>query len=113
MENAKNQIPISEISQVEDHLRITDEEFGCLLDRILSNGYRLEDWYPTMENAEELTANMRENYQFIVWILESNDEMELNEEQVKVEQFLQEKLKNFITFVENPEDSELFVPENE
>lgn len=78
---------------------ISPEKFDALLERIMNNGHPLDDWYPNMAQAEEIVQDPINHYEFIVWILESNPDRELTEDQQSVEKFLQEKLKECTQFI--------------
>lgn len=84
---------------MEDVKKITPEKFDAMLERLMDNGHPLEGWYPTMEEALEIVQESIKRYEFIVWILESNPDRELTEEQQKVEKFLQETLKKNTQFI--------------
>ena len=77
---------------MEDVKKITSEKFDAMLERIINNGYSLSTWYPAMKEALELAEQPVDNYEFIIWILESNPNRELTEEQACVETFLQDLL---------------------
>lgn len=79
--------------------KISPEKFDAMLERIMNNGHPLDGWYPNMTQAEEIVENMIKNYEFIIWILESNPDRELTEDQQSVEKFLQEKLKECTQFI--------------
>ena len=79
--------------------KISHEKFESMLDRILNNDYPLEDWYPTMKDAVEMSADPVRYYEFILWILESNQDMKLNEEQKEVEKYLQRLLRETTRFI--------------
>lgn len=70
-----------------------------MLERIINNGHPLNGWYPTMAEAEEIIQNPIKNYEFIIWILESNPDRELTEEQQSVEKYLQQKLKEYTQLI--------------
>lgn len=84
---------------MEDVKKISPEKFDAMLERIMKNGHPLENWYPNMEQAEEIAQEPVKNYEFLIWILESNPDRELTEEQQLVEKFLQEKLKECTQFI--------------
>lgn len=84
---------------MEDVKKISPEKFDAMLERIMKNGHPLENWYPNMEQAESIGQEPVKNYEFLIWILESNPDRELTEEQQSVEKFLQEKLKECTQFI--------------
>lgn len=84
---------------MEDVKKISPEKFDAMLERIMKNGHPLESWYPNMDQAEEIVQEPVKNYEFLIWILESNPNRELTEEQQSVECFLQEKLKECTHFI--------------
>ena len=57
-------------------------------------------WFPSIDDALELTLNPVENYEFILWILESNPDMELRGEQKEAYQILQDAMKECTEFTE-------------
>lgn len=79
--------------------KISPEKFDAMLERIMHNGHPLDGWYPNMAQAEEIVQDPINHYEFIIWILESNPDRELTEEQQSVEKFLQEKLKEYTQFI--------------
>lgn len=84
---------------MEEVKKISPEKFDAMLERIMKNGHPLEGWYPSMAQAEEIAENPVKNYEFIIWILESNPDRELTEVQQSVEKFLQDKLKEYTQFI--------------
>lgn len=60
----------------------------------------LTGWFPSIDDALELTLNPVENYEFILWILESNPDMELRGEQKEAYQILQDAMKECTEFTE-------------
>lgn len=79
--------------------KISPEKFDAMLERIMNNGHPLDGWYPSMVQAEEIVQDLINHYEFIIWILESNPDRGLTEEQQSVEKFLQEKLKECTQFI--------------
>lgn len=79
--------------------RISHEKWSAMYDRITDNGHPLTGWYPTMENAEYLAMDPVGNYEFILWILYSNDRRELSEEERKVEKYLEHVLHDCTEFI--------------
>lgn len=79
--------------------KISPEKFDAMLERITNNGHPLDGWYPTMAQAEEIVQDPINLYEFMIWILESNPDRELTEEQQSVEKFLQQKLKECTQFI--------------
>lgn len=79
--------------------KITPEKYEAMLERITQNGHRITGWYPTMEEAKELASDPIANYEFILWILESNPERELLEEEKQVEVFLNKVQRQYTQFV--------------
>ncbi|MSS36492.1 hypothetical protein [Clostridium porci] len=72
--------------------RISSEKFDAMLERIMDNGHPISGWFPTMEDAKIIIANPIENYEFMIWILESNPNLTLTEEQEAVYALLQNTL---------------------
>lgn len=84
---------------MEDVKKISPEKFDAMLERIMKNGHALENWYPNIAQAEEIVQEPVKHYEFLIWILESNSDRELTEEQQSVERFLQGKLKECTQFI--------------
>lgn len=84
---------------MEDVKKIPSEKFDSMLERIIKNGHPLDNWYPNMDQAEEIVQEPVKNYEFLIWILESNPDRGLTEDQKLVECFLQEKLKECTQFI--------------
>lgn len=80
---------------------ISHEKWSAMLDRITNNGRPLIGWYPTMEDAKELSKDPVENYEFIIWILYSNDSLDLMEDELKVEEYLELLLNEHTEFTES------------
>lgn len=78
--------------------RISHEKWSAMLDRIMDNGHPLLGWYPTMEDAKYLAKDPVDNYEFILWILYSNDNRELTEEEQEVEDCLESILNDCTEF---------------
>lgn len=73
----------------EDHDRIT------YINQSVSKIGRTDDWFPSMNQAMELALDPVSNYQFIQWILYSNQE--LAAENQEVTEYLKGVLKdNFV-----------------
>ena len=84
---------------MEEPRKITHEKFGAMLERISSNGFKLENWFPTMDEARRIAESPIENYEFALWIVESNPDRPLTPEQQEVEKFLQKMLMNCTEFI--------------
>ena len=71
--------------------KISQDKWFAMLERIQNNGHpiKADEWYPSMEDAMDIAKEPIKNYEFIMCILESNDEIELTPEQLKVEKYLQ------------------------
>lgn len=78
---------------------MTHEKFSAMLERISSNGFRLENWFPTMDEACRIAQNPIENYEFALWIVESNPDRPLTPDQKEVEKFLQKMLMDCTEFI--------------
>ena len=72
--------------------RISSDKFDAMLERIINNGHPISGWFPTMEDARKIIEQPIENYEFILWILESNPDLTLTEEQKTAYNLLQETL---------------------
>ena len=72
--------------------RISSDKFDAMLERIINNGHPISGWFPTMEDARKIIDQPIENYEFILWILESNPDLTLTEEQKTAYNLLQETL---------------------
>lgn len=79
-------------------LKISHEKWSAMLDRISNNGHPLVGWYPTMEDAKEISEDPVDNYEFIIWILYSNDNIELKDDELKVESYLELTLNECTEF---------------
>lgn len=79
--------------------KLTHKKFSAMLERIADNGHPIENWYPTMEDAEDIAKDPVENYEFILWIVESNPDRELTEEEKEVETYLQKILSEYTEFI--------------
>lgn len=84
----------------EEVKKISHEKWDAMLDRITHNDHPITGWFPTMDDALELTLNPVEHYEFIIWILESNPNLELNEEQKEVYKVLQDALRDCTEFTD-------------
>ena len=71
-----------------------------MLERLTGSMHPLTGWFPSIDDALELTLNPVENYEFILWILESNPDMELRGEQKEAYQILQDAMKECTEFTE-------------
>lgn len=69
-----------------------------MLERLINMDYKISDWYPSMDDALELTENPVENYEFLLWILESNPEKKLTDEQKEIRQILDEAIRDATVF---------------
>jgi len=83
---------------MENVKRITPEKFDAMLERIMSNGKPIANWYPTMDDVAEISRNPVKYYEFLLWILESNPDQELTEDQIEVEKQLQKIFKQCTQF---------------
>ncbi len=72
--------------------KISSDKFDAMLERIINNGHPISGWFPTMEDAKKIIEQPIENYEFILWILESNPDLTLTEEQEAAYNLLQETL---------------------
>ena len=79
--------------------RITPEKFDAMLERITGNGHKLTQWYPTLAQAQELAGDPVDNYEFILWILESNPDRELKEDEQEVEAYLKDIQRKCTIFI--------------
>ena len=80
---------------MEETKKISSKKFAAMLERIINNGHPLEIWYPSMEDVKKIMAEPAKHYEFLIWILESNPNRKLTEEQKKVELLLQDFLKRY------------------
>ena len=78
---------------------ITNREFDELLEKQKNMGYVRRKWYPNMENVNELAQDPQGHFEFILWILESNQEQKLSPEEREVETALQNLLKESVVFL--------------
>lgn len=78
--------------------KISHEKWSAMFDRIVDNGHPLTGWYPTMADAEYLAQDPIGNYEFILWILYSNDRRELLEDELEVEDYLERILQDCTEF---------------
>ena len=81
-------------------MSISHENFIAMLERLTCRMHPLSVWFPSIDDALELTLNPVENYEFILWILESNPDMELRGEQKEAYQILQDAMKECTEFTE-------------
>ena len=72
--------------------KISSDKFDAMLERIIHNGHPISGWFPTIEDAKKIIEKPIENYEFIIWILESNPNLTLTEEQEAVYDLLQNTL---------------------
>lgn len=79
---------------------ISHEHFDAMLARFTNGEHPLTGWFPTVDDALELTLNPVENYEFILWILESNPDIELKGEQEDAYEILQETIKDCTKFTD-------------
>lgn len=83
---------------MEETKRISHEKFNAMLERIVDNGHPLTEWFPDWEEAVKIAKDPIANYEFMLWILESNPDRVLTEEQKDVEQLLQNALRQCTQF---------------
>lgn len=83
---------------MEEIKKISHDKFHAMMERIVDNGHPLTEWYPDWDEAMELVKDPVGNYEFIIWILESNPDRVLTEEQTEVEILLQDTLRQCTQF---------------
>ena len=88
------------VDEKEEKMSISHEHFNAMLERLTGMMHPLTGWFPSIDDALELTLNPVENYEFILWILESNPDMELRGEQKEAYQILQDAMKECTEFTE-------------
>lgn len=88
------------VDEKEEKMNISHEHFNAMLERLTDGTHLLTGWFPSIDDALELTLNPVENYEFILWILESNPDMELRGEQKEAYQILQDAMKECTEFTE-------------
>ncbi|MBT9822274.1 MULTISPECIES: hypothetical protein [Clostridiaceae] len=88
------------VDEKEEKMSISHEHFNAMLERLTGRMHPLTGWFPSIDDALELTLNPVENYEFILWILESNPDMELRGEQKEAYQILQDAMKECTEFTE-------------
>lgn len=80
-------------------LKISHKNFDAMLDRIVHNGYPINKWFPSIEEAKEIVQNPKGNYEFMLWIVESNPDIELSDEQMEAERYIQKALQDYTEFI--------------
>lgn len=86
---------------MEEVKKISHAKWDAMLERITHTDYPISGWFPTMNDALELTVSPErvvKNYEFIMWILESDPDMKLTEEQKEIYEILQEAIKDCTVF---------------
>ncbi|MCR5007470.1 MAG: hypothetical protein K6A76_02700 [Oribacterium sp.] len=70
------------------HVKMTHQEYDELVESILDMGYIVRDWYPDKNYVLELAEDPVSHLEFMIWILKSNPDRKLTEEQKKVKKSL-------------------------
>lgn len=73
---------------------MTYDECELCEDSAVNCGYRLTDWYPSMDSARKMISEFADNVLFIIWILNSPIDRELTEQEKKVRSFLNYELNH-------------------
>lgn len=73
---------------------MTFSEYDMYEEAAAGCGYTLSDWYPTMADAVKMAEDFADNVLFIIWILSSNPDRELDGEERKVQSFLSAALRH-------------------
>lgn len=83
----------------EGTVTMTFDEYDLFVESAKNCGYRLTGWYPDMDSAICLADDFQDNVVYIIWILESNDEVELNARQLQVRRFLEGEMRKNLTLL--------------
>jgi hypothetical protein len=78
---------------------MTHQEYDELVNSIVEMGYIDRTWYPEEKDVLELAEDPVGQLEFTLWILYSDPERKLTEEQKKVEKSLKDLVENTIIFV--------------
>lgn len=82
--------PILKETIIKDHYVITkseNEKLKAMISALPKVGYD-DGWFPTMKQAEELTNNLPESYDFLLWIMTSNEELSEEEDHQEVTDYI-------------------------
>ena len=75
----------------------TFADYDALCERVGTNPYQCDDWWPTPEELKENIGNeINQNIDFLTWIIETNNPPETEEEkrsQKYINKLLRENLK--------------------
>lgn len=73
---------------------MTFDEYDLCEESAEKCGYRLTDWYPSMESARKMVSQFADNVLFIIWILNSSPGKELMAAEKQVRSFLNSELNH-------------------
>ncbi|SEA69695.1 hypothetical protein SAMN05216349_12333 [Oribacterium sp. KHPX15] len=80
-------------------IKMTHQEYDELVNSIVEMGYIDRTWYPEEKDVLELAEDPVGQLEFTLWILYSDPERKLTEEQKTVEKSLKDLVENTIIFV--------------
>ena len=81
------------------NVTMTFDEYDLYADSAKNCVYPLSDWYPNMKSAQKLIDEFSDNVIFIIWILESNEELTLDSEKAQVRTFLLGETNKRLTLI--------------
>ncbi len=90
---------VSQRKNTKTQIKLTHQAYDELINNILEMGYVRRKWYPDEKDVLELAEDPVGQLEFILWVLKSNPEQKLTEEQRKVEKSLEKIIENTVIFV--------------
>ena len=81
--------------------RLTEEKLNEIIDHVTNDLPPIKDWFPTEHDAEVLCSDMEKNFEFLIWITDSNPDMKLNAIQKSTQKYIRKKINESIEFIDN------------
>lgn len=79
--------------------RLTEEKFNSIIRNAVETLKPLDGWFPTQRDAELLCDNMDENFEFLIWVVDSNPTRQLTEEQKRIRKYIRDRINKSIVFI--------------
>lgn len=80
-------------------IKMTHQEYDELVNSIVEMGYVDRTWYPDEKDISRLAEDPVGHLEFFLWVLKSDPDRKLTEEEKKVQKSLENLVENTIIFV--------------
>ena len=80
--------------------KLSEKKFNDIVNRVTELREPIMGWFPTEKDAEILCRDMEKNFEFLLWIVDSNPNMSLTDVQKQTRKYIRDKINASITFVD-------------